>query len=77
MYGSSVVIPLSRVPEHYRWVFLMNPMTSIIETFKYSFLGKGVYEPVYLLYNFISLIVILFIGLFIFNKVEKSFMDTV
>ncbi|MCW3102629.1 MAG: transporter [Bacteroidetes bacterium] len=77
MYASSVVIPLSRVPEHYRWVFLMNPMTSIIETFKYSFLGKGVYEPVYLLYNFISLLIILFIGLFIFNKVEKSFMDTV
>lgn len=77
MYASSVVVPLSSAGEKYRWVLLMNPMTSIIETFRYSFLGVGFYNPIYLIFNLISLIVILIIGLFLFNKVEKSFMDTV
>ena len=77
MYASPVVYPLSSVPEKYQWILLLNPMTSIIETFKYSFFGIGVFDPYHLLMNFSSLIIILFIGLILFNKVEKSFMDTV
>jgi lipopolysaccharide transport system permease protein len=77
MYASPVVYPLSSVGEKYRWILLMNPMTSIIETFKYSFLGVGIYNPIYLVFNFISLILILITGLLLFNKVEKSFMDTI
>jgi lipopolysaccharide transport system permease protein len=77
MYASPVVYPLSSVGEKYRWILLINPMTSIIETFKYGFLGVGIYNPVYLILNFISLIIILTIALLLFNKVEKSFMDTV
>jgi homopolymeric O-antigen transport system permease protein len=77
MYASPVVYPLSKVPEQYKWILLMNPMTSIIETFKYSFLGVGVYNPMHLVWNFILLIVVLTIGLLLFNRVEKSFMDTV
>lgn len=77
MYASPIVYPLSSVPEKYHWVLLMNPMTSIIETFKYSFLGVGVFNLYHLLFNLISLIIILFLGLLLFNKVEKSFMDTV
>jgi lipopolysaccharide transport system permease protein len=77
MYASPVVYPLSSVPEKYKWILLMNPMVSIIETFKYSFLGVGVYNPFYLILNFLSLIIILIIALLLFNKIEKSFMDTV
>jgi len=78
MYASPVVYPLSSVPEKYKWIILMNPMTSIIETFRYSVLKSGSsFEPVYLVYNAAALVVVLSIGLFIFNKVEKSFMDTV
>lgn len=77
MYASPVVYPLSKVPEKYQWILLMNPMTSIIETFKYSVLGAGVFNINYLIVNFVSLLLMLLLGLFVFNKVEKSFMDTV
>ena len=77
MYASPVVYPLSSVPEKYKWILLLNPMTSIIETFKYAFLGVGVYNPLYLMYNFIGLICVLLMGVILFNKIEKNFMDTV
>jgi lipopolysaccharide transport system permease protein len=77
MYASPIVYPLDSVSEKYRWILLLNPMTSIIETFKYSVLGAGIYEPSYLVLNFITLCALLFIGIIIFNKVERSFMDTV
>ena len=77
MYASPVVYPLSTVPEKYKWILLLNPMTSIIETFKYSFLGVGIYNPLYLIYNFIGLIFVLSLGIVLFNKVERNFMDTV
>ncbi len=77
MYATPVVYPLSSVPEKYRFILLMNPMTSIIETFKYSVLGVGVYNPLYLFFNFIALIIIFTLGIIVFNKIEKSFMDTV
>lgn len=77
MYASPIVYPLSSVPEKYHWILLLNPMTSIIETFKFGFLGIGVFHLHYLLYNFLAMIAILSFGLLIFNKVEKSFMDTV
>lgn len=77
MYASPVVYPLSSVSEKYQWILLLNPMTSIIETFKYSFFGIGIFNPYHLIMNFISLILLLFVGLILFNKVEKSFMDTV
>jgi lipopolysaccharide transport system permease protein len=77
MYASPIVYPLSTVSPENRWILQLNPMTSIIETFKYSVLGKGIYQPEYLVYNLLLMIVLLFAGVIIFNKVEKSFMDTV
>lgn len=77
MYASPVVYPLSSVPLKYQWILLLNPMTSIIETFRYSVLGRGVFDPYHLLANLLMLIIVLTIGLFLFNRVEKSFMDTV
>ena len=77
MYASPVVYPLSSVPDKYKWIMLLNPMTSIIETFKYGFLGVGEYRPDFLWINFLFLILISFIGLVLFSKTEKNFMDTV
>jgi lipopolysaccharide transport system permease protein len=77
MYATPVLYPLSSVPEKYKWIMLLNPMTSIIECFKYSFMGVGFFSIEYLLFSFISLILILFIGVVLFNKIEKSFMDTI
>ena len=77
MYASPIVFPLSIVPESYKLLILANPITSIIETFKYAFLGVGVFNPYHLLYSSCFALILFFTGLIIFHKVEKSFMDTV
>ena len=77
MYATPIVYPLSVVSEKYRLIILANPMTGIIEAFKYGFLGGNNFQMVYLLYSFCFMLVILFIGLVVFNKVEKSFVDVV
>jgi lipopolysaccharide transport system permease protein len=77
MFATPVVYPLSLAPEKYKWLILANPFTAIIETFRYGFLGQGEFSWVYLAYSAISTIIILIIGVVIFNKYEKSFMDTV
>lgn len=77
MYASPIVYPLSIVSEKYKFFLLLNPVTSIIEAFKYSFLSVGSFSYGYLLYSFTFMIVLLTLGILIFNRVEKSFMDTV
>jgi lipopolysaccharide transport system permease protein len=77
MYGSPVIYPLSTVPEKYQWIIKLNPMTSIIDTFKHAFMGTGSFDGYNLLYSGIFAVCILFLGLVVFNKVEKSFIDTV
>jgi len=80
MYTTTVIFPLSvaitKYPA-YSWIIKFNPMTAIIETFRYSFLNKGSFSWDLLTYSSITTIVILLAGIFIFNKVEKSFVDTV
>jgi lipopolysaccharide transport system permease protein len=77
MYGTTVIYPLSSVNEKYRWVITANPMTSLIETFRYSFLGKGSFNWSSLGYSTLVTLGFLFMGIIIFNKVEKNFVDTV
>ena len=77
MYASPIVYPLSIVPIKFKWIILINPMTSIIETFKHGFIGVGSFEPFWLINSFVVSFFLFFIGIKIFNKVEKSFIDTV
>ncbi len=77
MYATPVVYPLSVLPEKYKKYVLMNPMTGIVETFRYSVLGQGTMEWWYIGYSTVFTLVVLFIGVILFNKVEKNFMDTV
>jgi lipopolysaccharide transport system permease protein len=77
MYGSAVIYPLSVVPEKYRLFIMLNPETTIIETFKYGLIGAGSFNMGMIIYSTIFTIVSLFIGILIFNKVEQGFMDTV
>jgi lipopolysaccharide transport system permease protein len=77
MYASSVVIPLSEVPEKYQWVMKLNPIVPVIETFKYGFLGTGKFLIADLLYSLVFTVLLILVGMLIFNKVERSFMDTV
>jgi len=77
MYITPVIYPLNSIPANKHWLIVLNPMTSIIETFKFAAIGQGVFSWFHLLYSFIFMIVLLFVGIVIFNKVEKTFMDTV
>ncbi len=77
MYATPVIYPLSTIPEKYKWIVELNPMTSIIETFRYTFLGHGSFSWQALGYTTVFTIVLMFFGLIIFNKTEKNFMDTV
>ena len=77
MYATPVIYPLSSISETYRPLILANPMSSIIETFRYGFLGSGSFSWLMLGYSALFTIIIVLAGTVIFNKVEKSFMDTV
>jgi len=77
MYGSSVVIPLSMIPDEYKDLMRYNPFVNIIETFKFITMGKGEHSWFWLGYSFILLIALTFISIILFNRTEKSFIDTV
>jgi lipopolysaccharide transport system permease protein len=80
MYATTVIYPLSTAIEKYpkySWLIEYNPMTPIIETFRYGFLGNGSFSWESLGYCAGFTLLITFIGIIIFNKVEKNFVDTV
>jgi lipopolysaccharide transport system permease protein len=77
MYATPVVYPLSSVSGSFRILILLNPLTSIVEAFRYGFLGAGNFNPLYLLYSFVFMLVTLITGMLLFNHVEATFMDTV
>ncbi|MEZ4689384.1 MAG: hypothetical protein R3A12_04070 [Ignavibacteria bacterium] len=60
-------------PEKYKWIILLNPMTSIIDTFKYAYLGAGEFNAGNLMYSSVFMVVIIAIGVVIFNRIEKTF----
>ncbi|MEO8515778.1 MAG: ABC transporter permease [Flavobacterium sp.] len=77
MYGTTVIYPLSAAPEKYKKYIELNPMTGIIEAFRYSFLGKGEFSIYSIAYSSLVTVIVLFIGILIFNKTEKNFVDTI
>ncbi|MBG16158.1 MAG: ABC transporter permease [Crocinitomicaceae bacterium] len=77
MYATPIIYPLSTLDGKLKTMAILNPMTSIIETFKFGFLGQGTFNWYYLLYTFIITFLLLFLGIRIFNKTEQNFMDTV
>lgn len=78
MYATPVIYPLSTITNP-KLLFIMqlNPLTGIIEFFKYGMLGVGCHEWWMLGYSFIFMLILLGIGIIVFNKVQRSFMDTV
>ena len=78
MYATPIVYPISMVSEGtLRTLILANPMTSIIEGFKYATFGQGYFSWLALGYSFAFMTVLLVLGVVVFNKVQRSFMDTV
>ena len=77
MYATPVIYPLSTMPDRFRWLLVANPMTAVVETFRYGFFGVGTFSWAYLGYSAGFTVALLLAGLAVFNRVERTFMDTV
>jgi homopolymeric O-antigen transport system permease protein len=77
MFASPVVYPASSLPDKWRWIMFLNPMAPVIELFRFAFLGTGSLDPQTWLVSLASTVCILLVGVVLFSRVEKSFMDTV
>jgi lipopolysaccharide transport system permease protein len=77
MYATPVIYPVSAIPEQYQPLIQANPVTPIVEAFRYAYLGAGTVDVINLLYSFGFMLVVLFIGILLFNRIEATFMDTV
>jgi len=77
MYVTPIIYPLSSIPAKFKFFIEYNPIAPVIEAFRYGFMGKGYFSLFDLGYSFIVMIVLLLIGIVLFNRTEKTFMDTV
>jgi lipopolysaccharide transport system permease protein len=77
MYATPVIYPLSTMSPKRQWIMALNPVTSILEAFKYGTMGVGTFNWGHLAYSFVFMLVLLGVGVVVFNKVQRSFMDTV
>lgn len=77
MFATPVIYPLSVVPPSFRPLLLLNPVTPVLETFRYGFLGTGMHNPAYLLYSLLFSLVMFVTGIVLFNLRDGRVMDIV
>lgn len=77
MYATPVIYPVSTIPEGYRWIAQANPLTPIVEGFRLGFLGVGTVTPPQLLTSAAVMLLVLVVGVALFSRIERTFMDTV
>ncbi len=77
MYATPIIYPLSALPEPYRAWMALNPIAPIMEAFRFAYLGAGTFSLAGLAYSAVLISITLLIGILLFNKVERTFMDTV
>ena len=77
MYASPVIYPSSSVPQDYQWVVELNPLVGLFDYMRYAYLGVGEFTILDLVYPSLFSVFILAIGVLVFNKTQKTFMDTV
>lgn len=78
MYATPVIYPMSTIPEgKFKMILQLNPLSPIVESFKYSFLGAGEFSLTGLAYSLGFALVALFLGMIVFHKTERNFIDTV
>ena len=77
MYMTPVVYPLSEVPDKFKIFILINPMTAVVESFRSVFFGASSITLNGLLLSISITVVVFFLGIIVFSRVEKTFMDTV
>jgi lipopolysaccharide transport system permease protein len=77
MFATPVIYPTSTIPAQYQRLIQFNPMSPVVEAFRYAYLGAGTVSFSQLAYSFGFMLVVIFIGVIVFNRVEATFMDTV
>jgi homopolymeric O-antigen transport system permease protein len=77
MYASPVVYPLSQIPERWLWVFMLNPMTAAVEAFRWLLFGQATLSWALVLANAALTAILIFGGILLFSRAEKTSMDTV
>lgn len=77
MYATPVVYPASQIGGKLKTLMMLNPVSPIVESFRYAFLGSGSIPWNYLGISVVTTLVVLFAGVVLFSRVEKTFMDTV
>lgn len=77
MYATPVIYPSSAIPPAYQWVVNLNPLVSLFDYMRFAFLGVGSFTLSDFIFPTVFSVVILFFGILVFNKVQKTFMDTV
>jgi lipopolysaccharide transport system permease protein len=77
MYATPIIYPLSMIPEKWRWVVALNPLTVPTEALRWSLLGQGQVEPTHVLLSVVSCLALAVTGLFLFQRVERTFVDSV
>ena len=76
LYATPVIYPLSQIPEKWRWIAVLNPMTMPVEAIRIMFLGQGTAVGAYALLSVSVTVLSLVSGVLVFNKIEKTFVDT-
>ncbi len=77
MYATPIIYPASIIPANYKWVSYANPLSPVFEAFRFSFLGTGVFNVPHLLVSFVFGLVVLFLGIVLFNQAQRTSIDTV
>jgi len=77
MYASPIVYPLSQIPDWLLPYYVLNPMVSIVESFRYAFLGTSAIQWHHIAISWAMTLFLLFAGIVLFSRIEKTFMDTV
>lgn len=77
MYATPIAYDISIIPEKYLSLYMLNPVTPAVMAMRYAFLGTGYFSLKYYLISWIVTIIVLFIGIVLFSRIEKTFADTV
>ncbi len=77
MYASPIIYPLSTLPEKWRFWAGLNPIAPIVELFRYSYLGVGTFSVAHLAYSLTVILLVLYLGVVQFNRIERTAMDTI
>lgn len=77
LFITPIVYPVSAIPEKFKWIVMINPVTPLIDAFKYGIIGVGNVSVYGLIYSLCFTLVVFATGVLVFNKVEGNFMDTV